>query len=125
MLIGQTQTGKSTFINDMAGEYLADEGSEEESVSETSKVESYWLKELGLRLVDTPGFSDSRGRLDDFEIIHEVYGEVRRQGGLDGVLAFESCLEKVPKINRTFELIDMTFGDEAKQSTLCMLTDCS
>jgi hypothetical protein len=117
----------------MAGEYLAEVGSEEESMSETSKVESYWLGELGLRLVDTPGFSDSRGRLNDFEIMFDVFYYLRRlnfevnrrQGGLDGVLVFESCLEKVPKINRTFELIEMTFGDEAKQSTLCMLTDCS
>jgi hypothetical protein len=54
-----------------------------------------------------------------------VYGEVRRLGGLDGILAFESCLEKIPKINRTFELIEMTFGNEAKQSTICMLTGCS
>jgi putative ribosome biogenesis GTPase RsgA len=65
VLIGQTQTGKSTFINDMAGEYLADVGSEEDSMSETSKVETYWLEELGLRLIDTPGFSDSRGLKDD------------------------------------------------------------
>jgi hypothetical protein len=49
----------------MAGEYLADVGSEEDSVSETSKVETYWLEELGLRLFDTPGFSDSRGLKDD------------------------------------------------------------
>jgi hypothetical protein len=63
---------------------------------------------------------------DVFYYLRRLNFEVnRKQGGLDGVLAFESCLEKVPKINRTFELIDMTFGDEAKQSTLCMLTDCS
>ena len=54
LLIGQTQTGKSNFINYMAGEYLAEIGSEEESKSESSKIESYWLEESGLRLVDTP-----------------------------------------------------------------------
>ena len=88
----------------MAGEYLADVGSEKESIFETSKVESYWLEELGLRLVDTPRVQDSRGRLDDFEIMFDVFyylrrlnfEESRRLGGLDGVLAFESCLEKVP-----------------------------
>ena len=80
-------------------------------MSITSKVETYWLEELGIRLVDSPGFSDSRGKKDDVDIIHEVYGEVSKLGGVDGVLAFESCLEKIPKINRTFELIEMTFGD--------------
>ena len=109
----------------MAGEYLADEGSEEESVSITSKVETYLLEELGLRLVDSTGFSDSRGLKDDVDIINEVYGEVRKLGGVDGVLAFESCLENIPKINLTFELIDMTFGDKMNRSGLCMLRDCS
>ena len=58
------------------------------------------------------------------DIIQEVYGDFSKLGGLDGVLAFESCLEKIPKINQTFELIEMIFGDEAKVSTICMLTDC-
>ena len=62
--IGQTQVGKSTFINDMAGMPLAPVGSWESSI--TSDVEVYEFTSMTREFIvfDTPGLSDSRG-LDD------------------------------------------------------------
>ena len=59
--IGQTQVGKTTFINDMAGKLLAPVGTCESSI--TSDVQVYEFTSLSKDFIvfDTPGLSDSRG----------------------------------------------------------------
>ncbi|CAD8107806.1 unnamed protein product [Paramecium sonneborni] len=86
MIIGETGVGKSTIINFLCNYYngvefefpfrffLVDETDESifsksEAVSKTSEVISYYLKgsyeKPNLRIIDTPGFGDTRGQQFD------------------------------------------------------------
>ncbi|CAD8099402.1 unnamed protein product [Paramecium sonneborni] len=90
IMIGETGVGKSTTINFFCNYYLGvqydypfrflivnetgEEFSKSQAVSKTSKVNTYFIKSFdgkpGLRIIDTPGFADTRGQEYD-EIISE------------------------------------------------------
>ena len=59
--IGQTQVGKSAFINDMAGKLLAPVGSGESSITSDVAVYEFTSMTKDFIIFDTPGLSDSRG----------------------------------------------------------------
>jgi len=119
VLVGQSQTGKSTFINDMAGKYLAPTGTGEESI--TAKVSMYNFKTMNQDFIvlDTPGLSDTRGNdgITDEKIKDQIEKAILQIGEMskntiNAFLIFENCGERMIRINTTFREMEDMFGNE-------------
>jgi len=61
VLVGQSQTGKSTFVNDMAGKYLAPTGTGDVSITANVSMYNFTTMNQDFIVLDTPGLSDTRG----------------------------------------------------------------
>lgn len=119
VLVGQSQTGKSTFINDMAGKYLAPTGTGEESI--TANVSMYNFKTMNQDFIvlDTPGLSDTRGNdgITDEKIKDQIEKAILQIGEMskntiNAFLIFENCGERMIRINTTFREMEDMFGNE-------------
>ena len=83
-------------------------------------------------VLDTPGLSDTRGddEITDDTIKNQIELAILQIGSIakntiNAFLIFESCEEKMARINTTLrELRDM-FGKEYAQTSICVLTGCS
>ena len=81
---------------------------------------------------DTPGLSDSRGEdtlsdeniKDKIELSMLQISEVTKNT-VNSFLIFESCEEKMPKLNSTFKALRDMFGVEYTLTSICLLTGCS
>jgi GTPase Era involved in 16S rRNA processing len=129
--IGQTQVGKSTFVNDMAGKDLAPVGTCESSITSDVQVYEFISLTKDFIVFDTPGLSDSRGIVDltDEDIkdkielaMLQMSQETRNR--VDAFLIFESCEEKMSRINITFKALRDMFSNSYSLSSICMLTGC-
>ena len=81
---------------------------------------------------DTPGLSDSRGddQLTDDDIKDQVELAMLQisettKNYVNAFLIFESCEEKMPRINSTLRALKDMFGSEYSLSSICMLTGCN
>ena len=81
---------------------------------------------------DTPGLSDSRGQdtLTDDDIKDQIELAMLQitettQNYVNAFLIFESCEEKMTKVNTSFKALKEMFGQDYSLSSICMLTGCS
>ncbi|KAK6348061.1 hypothetical protein TWF718_005880 [Orbilia javanica] len=111
LLIGQTGTGKTTFIYNATGNPNAKIG--EELESETSDISQYDLFVDGQRviLVDTPGFDDTEiPDADIFRNLAEWLAKSYQQGKLiAGIIYFQRITD--PRLSKTARRNIFTFKD--------------
>ena len=82
IVLGETGTGKTTFINYFINNYLEVSLEDNyrflliEAVSNTKEVTAYYIKpfkeKLGIRIIDTPGYFDTKGVEWDLEITKKI-----------------------------------------------------
>jgi GTP-binding protein EngB required for normal cell division len=129
--IGNSQIGKSSFINTLAGQTLATVGSRGRST--TLHVEKYLIgksskifpgETSNLYLIDVPGFNDSCQRISNSEISNAILEKVLELENpvINAFLIFESC--KADSQSHRIILNDLMniFGSNVEASVIIIQT---
>jgi len=101
LLVGQTGTGKTTFLNslinfilkvnysDIIRYLLVDENNYEKYLSQTKEVNIYHIKSHNsfppIKIIDTPGFGDTSGIEFDKKIVKMIYEKFKEIKDLNSV----------------------------------------
>jgi len=56
--------------------------------------------------------------------MHEIWKATKDIKIINGILIFESCEEKVPKLKRSIDMAEKAYGNNLKKSGICVLTGC-
>ncbi|KAH3685538.1 hypothetical protein WICPIJ_003495 [Wickerhamomyces pijperi] len=104
MIIGQSGSGRSTFINSLCGQQVVDASSTIALATDASEVREFQLREenvelednegvkISLSIIDTPGFADSIDNSTNFDIITDY---LKHQ--YDEILLEESRVRRNPR----------------------------
>jgi GTP-binding protein EngB required for normal cell division len=127
IVVGPSQTGKSSFIKDISGEEVK-VGSG--GVSCTTKIKLYKarLGDLALVIIDTVGFGGSKLTEQDQEIMLDIeqtlltYKGTKDVSQIDAIIVTESMKGDAIKLNDTLAKLGSIFSPGFEDSTLCLLT---
>ncbi|XP_058629501.1 uncharacterized protein LOC131539163 [Onychostoma macrolepis] len=147
MMIGATGAGKTTLINSMINYILGvqweddfwfvliDERKQKsQAESQTSEITAYQINhmngfhtEYSLTIVDTPGFSDTRGISHDQKITKQIQDLFSARGGIDCIDAVcfvvQASLARLTQIQKyIFDSILSMFGKDIAENILVMVT---
>ena len=146
LVMGETGSGKTTlldaFVNYLAGmKYedkwrykLVDENHMKDKHtkdSQTTEITSYYVnyerddgKEINIRIIDTPGLGDTKGVLQDNEIIKKFEALFQEIGELDYILITvkSSTTRFTPSNQYIYDRILEIFGKDAKERFVLMCT---
>ena len=133
LTLGNSQLGKSSFINTLKGECIAEVGSY--GVSQTAKVSTYDVgeskmlfqndpSESRLIIIDVPGFQDSHLRIEDTEISELITLKLFEldKEYIDLVLLFESAISSSISIRQTLQASLSVFGEPIRSSIMIIVT---
>ena len=146
MVVGQTGSGKTTLLNSLVNfivgiqlddpiRYIIIEEnngmSGDQSKSQTSDVNAYYIKRHGeyppLRIIDTPGFGDTRGIEFDKKITKLIKnGFETKFDSLNAIcfVAQSSNARLTPNQKFIFSEIMNLFGNDVAENFVSMLTFC-
>ena len=133
LTLGNSQLGKSSFINTLKGECIAEVGSY--GVSQTAKVSTYDVgeskmlfqndpSESRLIIIDVPGFQDSHLRIEDTEISELITLKLFEldKEYIDLVLLFISAISSSISIRQTLQASLSVFGEPIRSSIMIIVT---
>ena len=142
LLIGQTGSGKTTLLNSIINYILKVDYStsmryilfdekvkENQSVSQTSEVNEYYIKEFGtipsIRIIDTPGFGDTRGLEYDQKIVSMIKDKFLTEIDYIDLICFVVIASNARlTINQEYifnEIVSL-FGNDVAENFLFVLT---
>ncbi|XP_038074365.1 uncharacterized protein LOC119742497 [Patiria miniata] len=153
MVVGETGTGKSTFINAMINYILEvkwednfrfklvhdrGEASGSQAYSQTQNITSYTINNnyhinvpYTLTLIDTPGFGDTRGIERDKAIVEQIreffsHPEAHGVDHIDavGFVVQSSQARLTPAQKYVFESILAIFGKDIESNIVLLITFC-
>lgn len=115
LLIGPSQSGKSSFINTLAKKEIAKSGSGD-GKSTTGACSTYEVTIPGLSkvdIIDVPGTRDNQG-LSDERIKEEIHKTLLSLDSkqIDGIILFEPVDRDTSSINLTLQMAKSLFGME-------------
>lgn len=146
LVMGETGSGKTTlldaFVNYLSGikyedkwryklvneNHMKDKHTKE---SQTTEITSYYVNyerkegdEINIRIIDTPGLGDTKGVLQDNEIIKKFEKLFKEIGELDYILitAKASTTRFTPSNQYIYDRILEIFGKDAKERFALMCT---
>ena len=130
---GNSQIGKSSFINTLKDEIVSEVG--QGGVSKTKSVAAYDVGESKrvfekdpassrLIIIDVPGFQDSELTFLDKNITELITCELLRLGKdhIDLVLLFDSAISSTISIRRTLDIMLNSFGENILESVVGIVT---
>lgn len=135
-LFGPSQSGKSAFVNALAGRHLAREGNGS-GISETKECTEYnFTTPEGLKLVilDVPGLDDNFYNTTDEEIMGMIRKKIQnhlaalalenglRRDWIDGILLFEPLDYDYCRVNKTVASAKLLFGQAVMESAAVIFT---
>jgi GTP-binding protein EngB required for normal cell division len=139
VLFGKSQAGKSSFINTLAGQKLAEMGcgsglSETRSCKDYLITSSPFFPDTNIRLLDVPGLNDNRHNTPDEELLDMIRekvflmmqanvlesGEARTT--IDGIIIFENLEDSATHLVRTLDMAKFLFGDNLKASSMVLFS---
>ncbi|EDR26286.1 hypothetical protein, conserved [Entamoeba dispar SAW760] len=147
LVVGQTGSGKTTllnsFVNALYGIKITDdfryiiinednlEQSKDQSKSQTSEVSIYYIKRTKrtppIKIIDTPGFGDSRGIAFDIEITRQIKEAFETKVlDLNAICFVAQSSNARLTANQKYifgNIIDL-FGKNVKENFIAMLTFC-
>lgn len=129
ILIGTSQSGKSSTINTISQSEIAKVG-EGDGSSCTTKPKRYDIVSEALKakvtLIDFPGFLDSDFKLSDEEILillkAEILDLISNNNSLTGFIIFESVGSDFSQLQSTLNKLCSLCGLEAKKSILVIIS---
>ncbi|EDR28199.1 hypothetical protein, conserved [Entamoeba dispar SAW760] len=147
LVVGQTGSGKTTllnsFVNALYGIKITDdfryiiinednlEQSKDQSKSQTSKVSIYNIKRTKrtppIKIIDTPGFGDTRGIEHDMKITNEIKETFETKVlDLNAICFVAQSSNARLTVNQKyiFNNIINLFGKDVKKNFIAMLTFC-
>ena len=131
-VLGQSQHGKSSFINLLSRSNSQAVGCNDgrsctaniRSVRFPDCFELFGSQEIELRLFDVPGFGDSELRFTNKQILEgmkvTLAGLESRQ--FDGLFVFQSLAESTINLKGTLERIETMFGEKVYRSAIVIMT---
>ena len=131
-VIGESQHGKSSFINMISGtrDQAVGTGDGKSCTSELNPTKIrdhlrlYGNGETKINCDDLPGFGDTGMRMTNGQILESMKirlaGLERRE--LDALLVFQSLAESRFELAKTFARLEEMFGPEISQSAIVILT---
>ena len=144
MVVGQTGSGKTTLLNSLVNfivgielddpiRYIIIEENEhiDQSKSQTSTVNAYYIKKHGeyppLRIIDTPGFGDTRGIEYDKNITKLIKTKFAEKFDSINAICFVAQSSNARlTVNQKFifsEIMNL-FGKDVAENFIAMLTFC-
>lgn len=128
LVLGPSQSGKSSFINSLAGKKLTEVG-KGDGTSVTSLVSKYCFHspvlDQKIELIDLPGFCDSRLKVSDKEIQLMIKNSIMEclQNDVEfkGFIVVESIRNDVSKLNLSLERLFNVAGVNSKPSILVLI----
>ncbi|OMJ77041.1 hypothetical protein SteCoe_23439 [Stentor coeruleus] len=128
ILLGTSQSGKSSTINTISGNNIAEIGKGDgSSCTTTTKrydIESNVLK-AKINLIDFPGFLDSDLKLTDEQIIDMLKSEMSKliseENSFNGFMLFESMGSDSSNLLNSLEKLCSLCGLEVKRSTIVII----
>jgi GTP-binding protein EngB required for normal cell division len=129
IIMGYSQSGKSSTINTIAGKTLAEQGNNR-GISVTIKSDLYSIKnnDLGfsIDLIDTPGFNDSRLLITDDEAINFIKlwatETLCNNSLIKGFILTESLTADTIQILPNLERLNKNFGEQVNNSIVILVT---
>ena len=122
VLIGDTRTGKSSFINQHSGKKLAQVGLDN-SLSTTKSIGVYPVDPY--IYIDTMGFNDTNNAFSNKAIREQIVDKICALGEHEAKMVFlilESFESDTVRLNATLKNLDQLFGPTAIESTILLLT---
>ncbi|CAK0910365.1 unnamed protein product, partial [Prorocentrum cordatum] len=88
LLVGQTGCGKTSLVDLLAGPETKEATPDDAMSSKTSDARAYRLKlgHVGLTVIDTPGFGDTRGRATDETHVKKILACLENVGAINCVV---------------------------------------
>ena len=130
IIVGPSQSGKSSFINAIAGKGVAEVGTGAGN-SVTSKAQRYDVNQspllnCNLILIDVPGFGDSRLNISDEDILNMIKLKItellRDVKEIKGFILTESIQHERSSLIPTIEKLFLICGKQVRQSMLILIT---
>jgi GTP-binding protein EngB required for normal cell division len=127
IVIGPSQTGKSMFVNSIAGKKIAKVG----DGSGTSVTEDYKRYQIdyspvlddSVVLIDMQGFDDSRLHSSNEEIVEKIQAAILEgEEKINGIIVTESISGDSIHLLRTLDKIYTICGDSIKKSIIILAT---
>ncbi|XP_075258240.1 uncharacterized protein LOC142350309 isoform X3 [Convolutriloba macropyga] len=126
MLVGDTRSGKSSFVNTISGRRDWKRVGNENWESTTTEVSecSTSVKGKSVNIYDTPGMNDSQLRLSNKQIktMLEYHLSSTLTTGVNAFLIFESLQGEGVTLRRNLETLVEVFGPAVQKSCIVMLT---
>jgi GTP-binding protein EngB required for normal cell division len=131
IILGYSQSGKSSTINTIAGKIIAEQGNNR-GVSVTTKSDLYSIKSnyLGcsIDLIDTPGFNDSNLSMTDKSIENvislQLIESLRNNSVFKGFILTESLTADTIQILPNLLRLSKVIGEQVNNSIVILVTKC-
>jgi len=125
LVTGESQSGKSSLINEVANKKVATVGGYGLPVTAEPKTYDIELKSKKYCFVDTPGYLDGLLRKNDTEIMNEFHAHIlekTKSNQIDAVILTESLSDGSCQIIRNLNKLLKLFGQSLLKSVIIVAT---